>query len=52
LYLPLQQKVDIVMTKKGFTSINWNTKFFHGKDHSEKAWSERLHVPLMFLLKN
>jgi predicted alpha/beta superfamily hydrolase len=52
LYLPLQQKVDIVMTKKGFTSINWNTKFFPGKDHSEKAWSERLHVPLMFLLKN
>jgi len=52
LYLPLQQKVDIVITKKGFTSINWNTKFFPGKDHSEKAWSERLHVPLMFLLKN
>ena len=52
LYLPLQQKVDIVMTKKGFTSINWNTEFFPGKDHSEKAWSERLHVPLLFLLKN
>ena len=52
LYLPLQQKVDIVMTKKGFTSINWNTEFFPGKDHSEKAWSERLHVPLLFLLKD
>jgi predicted alpha/beta superfamily hydrolase len=52
LYPQLQQKVDIVMTKKGFTSINWSTKFFPGKDHSEKAWSDRLHIPLLFLLKN
>jgi enterochelin esterase-like enzyme len=50
LYPPLQQKADVVMKEKGFTSINWLTKFFPGEDHSEKAWKKRLPVPLTFLL--
>lgn len=51
LYPTLQQKVDLIMTAKGFTENNWITKFFPGKDHSESSWRERLHIPLEFLLK-
>lgn len=51
LYKPLQQKVDLVMKEKGFTSKNWMTKYFPSKDHSEKSWKERLDIPLEFLLK-
>ncbi len=50
LYPPLQQKVDAMMRENGFTSNNWMTKFFPGKNHSEEAWAERLDVPLVFLL--
>jgi enterochelin esterase-like enzyme len=50
LYPPLQLKADLVMKEKGFTSVNWLTKYFPGEDHSEKAWKKRLHIPLTFLL--
>jgi predicted alpha/beta superfamily hydrolase len=52
LYPPLQQKVDEMMKANGFTENNWMTQFFPGKDHSENAWHERLHIPLEFLMKN
>ena len=51
LYPTLQKQVDIIMTEKGYTNKNWITKFFPGKDHSEKSWAERLNIPLEFLLK-
>lgn len=51
LYPPLQKKVDEVMKARGFSDKNWVTKFFPGKDHSEKSWNERLDIPLQFLLK-
>ena len=51
MYKPFQEKVDIVMTEKGFTEKNWITKYFPNKDHSEKSWAERLDIPLTFLLK-
>ncbi|MBL7886173.1 MAG: alpha/beta hydrolase [Flavobacterium sp.] len=50
LYPPLQQKVDEMMLANGFSSTNWMTRFFPGKNHSEEAWAERLDVPLVFLL--
>lgn len=50
LYPPLQQQADAIMIEKGFTGVNWTTKFFPGEDHSEKAWNKRLHIPLTFLL--
>jgi len=50
LYPPLQKAVDAVMLEKGFTEKNWKTLFFEGKEHSEEAWRERLHIPLIFLL--
>ncbi len=51
LYPPLQKKVDEVMRAKGFSKKNWVTRAFSGDDHSEKSWSKRLGIPLLFLLK-
>lgn len=51
LYPPLQKKVDEVMKQKGFNDRNWMTRYFPGEDHSEKAWKNRLDVPVSFLLK-
>ncbi|MBC5774895.1 alpha/beta hydrolase [Pontibacter sp. KCTC 32443] len=50
LYKPYQQLVDEVMKQKGYSNKNWVTKEFAGEGHSEKAWSKRLHLPLLFLL--
>lgn len=47
-YPPLQKMVDEVMT--AYPSHLWKSLFFAGKDHSEKAWRERVHIPLQFLL--
>lgn len=50
-YEPFQQKVDKMMEDKGFTKgKNWLTLKFEDADHSEKAWKERVHIPLEFLL--
>lgn len=51
LYPSLQAKVDEIMKQKGYTNAQWNTKIFLGEEHSEKAWSKRLDIPLLFLLK-
>lgn len=50
MYAPLQKKVDEVMKAKGFTAKNWETRYFPGKDHSERSWHERLPIPMEFLL--
>ena len=50
-YETFQQKVDEMIENKGFTrGKNWLTLKFDGADHSEKAWQERVHLPLMFFL--
>jgi predicted alpha/beta superfamily hydrolase len=51
MYEPFQLQVDSVMTAKGYTADNWVTKKFEGKDHSERAWNERLDIPIRFLFK-
>lgn len=50
LYPPIQQRVDSLMAAKGFDSKSWVTKYFPGEDHSERAWTKRLAIPLRFLL--
>jgi predicted alpha/beta superfamily hydrolase len=50
LYPEIQQKVDKVMISNRFSVENWKTKYLPGEDHSEKAWSKRLNIPLEFLL--
>lgn len=51
LYPKIQKQIDIVMSKKGFSSKNWMTNYFPGENHSEGSWQKRLNIPLTFLLK-
>lgn len=52
-YGPYQSKMDEVMRSKGYRSgEDWITRRFDGADHSPRAWRERVHIPLMFLLGN
>lgn len=49
-YKPHQLKVNEIMAQKGFTKRNWITREFVGEDHSERAWSGRLAIPITFLM--
>lgn len=50
-YEPYQQQMDTLMRKRGFIEgEDWITRRFDGADHSPRAWRERLHIPLTFLL--
>ena len=49
MYPALQAKADEVMRAKGYDSSNWQTLKFEGAEHSEKAWAERLDIPMQFL---
>lgn len=49
LYPPIQKRIDELIIEKGFDERNWKTNYFPGEDHSEKAWSKRLSIPLEFL---
>ncbi|WP_440998743.1 alpha/beta hydrolase [Fodinibius sp. SL11] len=51
LYPPYQDLIDQTMRDKGYTPENWISREFEGADHSEKSWSNRLHIPLTFLLE-
>ncbi len=51
LYEPYQKMIDSIMVKNKYSDENWKTLKFEGEDHSEKAWSKRLDIPLKFLLK-
>ena len=50
-YEPFQQQMDEVMRQHGYTAgEDWVALRFEGADHSPRAWRERLHIPLKFLL--
>lgn len=50
-YAPYQKKLNAVLQKKGYTAPAWITRYFPGTDHSERAWAERMTIPLQFLLR-
>jgi len=51
-YEPYQVQADAVMRAAGYREgIDWMTVRFPGAGHSERAWRERVHIPLQFLLK-
>jgi hypothetical protein len=50
MYKPYQLQADSIMKAAGYTEINWITREYPGADHSEKSWSKRLDIPMMFLL--
>lgn len=49
-YAPYQKKIDEVMVNKGWKFPHWETRFYPGTNHSEQAWSDRLSIPLEFLM--
>lgn len=50
-YAPYQQRMDAVMREAGYRKgRNWVTRAFEGAEHSERAWRERVEIPLEFLL--
>jgi len=50
-YATYQRRVDRVMREAGYTEgKDWMSRVFGGAEHSERAWRERVHVPLEFLL--
>jgi enterochelin esterase-like enzyme len=52
-YEPYQLKMDEIMRSKGYQSgKDWISRRFDGADHTPRAWRERLHIPLVFLLGN
>jgi enterochelin esterase-like enzyme len=47
-----QVQADQIMRAAGYTEgEDWVTRKFVGAEHSERAWRERLHLPLRFLLQ-
>jgi enterochelin esterase-like enzyme len=50
-YAPYQQRMDAAMRANGHVEgRDWITRRFEGAEHSERAWRERVEVPLVFLL--
>lgn len=50
-YVSHQNLSDEMMIAEGYNEENWLSKIFEGEDHTERAWSKRLAIPLTFLLK-
>ena len=50
LYGSYQIKVDSIFAKNGFDENNYMSVKYPGHAHDEIAWSNRLHVPLSFIL--
>ncbi|WNC68692.1 alpha/beta hydrolase-fold protein [Thalassotalea nanhaiensis] len=48
MYPVLQQQVDTLFTQE-YPKQQWQSLFFKGENHSEQAWSKRLHIPLEFI---
>ncbi len=51
-YLPYQHRVNEILKVKGYTAQNSKNLKFIGHNHSENSWSQRLQIPILFLLKN
>lgn len=51
LYPLHQERVDALMSARGFTPQNWVTRVFDGAGHDETDWNNRLRIPLTFLIR-
>jgi predicted alpha/beta superfamily hydrolase len=50
-YEPHQQRMDDVLRSGSYEEgKNWMTRKFPGEDHSDRAWSKRIDLPLRFML--
>jgi hypothetical protein len=51
LYPNWQTQIDSLFLSKGYDHTQYMSAIFEDADHNEEAWSQRLYVPLLFLLK-
>ena len=51
LYPPYQDRLDSLLTSRGWTAPDWQTRVFPDAAHTEHDWAARLHVPVTFLLQ-
>lgn len=50
-YAPFQQRMDALVRARGYVEGgNFMTRVYQDADHSERAWRQRVDVPLQFLL--
>jgi len=50
-YEPWQRRMDEWLRTAGYREgQDWSTRKFEGAEHSERAWRERVPIPLAFLL--
>jgi hypothetical protein len=49
LYGAHQSFIDEIVRERGYGAANAMSRTFEGTGHSERAWAERLEVPLLFL---
>jgi predicted alpha/beta superfamily hydrolase len=50
-YEPYQQRMDLLVQRAGYRQgRDWLTKKFPGAEHTERAWRDRVDLPLSFLL--
>ena len=50
-YPEIQMKVDLLMKDKKYSESHWLTNYYPGEDHSERAWSKRVNIPLSYIFK-
>jgi hypothetical protein len=54
MYAPYQNFINQIIRDKGYiengVKSNFLTRVFEGTGHNEKAWAERLEIPVLFLL--
>jgi enterochelin esterase-like enzyme len=53
-YAPYQVLVDALVRERGYTEqgpqANYLTRVFEGTGHNERAWADRLEIPVLFLM--
>jgi hypothetical protein len=49
MYPQLQKQIDDVFEQQQYPAAQSRSQFFVDKNHSEKAWSTRLHILLEFM---
>lgn len=49
-YSTFHWEMNSIMRKKGYNKNSYLQKVFKGDEHTEIAWSRRLHIPLTFML--
>lgn len=50
LYGPYQSFIDQIVRERGYGDEHYMSRVYAGAEHTETAWSERLEIPLLFLL--